>query len=33
MAYKKGYKFHGNHYNTPGVYSYAISEMLSLIHI
>ena len=27
MAYKKGYKFHGNHYNTPGVYSYAISEM------
>ena len=27
MAYRKGYKFHGNHYNTPGVYSYAISEM------
>lgn len=27
MTYKKGYRFHGNNYNTPGVYSYVKSDM------
>lgn len=27
MPYKKGYRFHGNHYNTPGVYSHVESTM------
>lgn len=27
MAYRKGYKFHKTHKNTPGVYSYVISDM------
>lgn len=30
MAYRKGYKFHGNHYNTPGVYSYVESNMQNI---
>ena len=27
MAYRKGYNFHGNHVNTPGVYSHVESDM------
>lgn len=27
MAYRKGYRFHNNHYNTPGVYSFVESRM------
>lgn len=30
MAFRKGYKFHGVHYNTPGVYSFVKSDMVDV---
>lgn len=30
MAFRKGYKFHGVHYNTPGVYSFVESNMIDV---